>query len=129
MKRGIEILVLWLLVISLLDLFLPFRSVPRNGMEVICDRLTVIAFPLAAWIYARHSGRLSPVICYGLIAGVYCVLVPLPIFYNARGMLRREFTVAQEVLIFALPVLMASLCAGLCALRRFMERGVENHNA
>jgi hypothetical protein len=79
--------------------------------------------------YARHSGRLSPVICYGLIAGVYCVFVPLPIFYNARGMLRREFTVTQEVLIFAVPVLMASACAGLCALRRFLEREDEKHDA
>ena len=98
-------------------------------MEVICDRLTVLAFPLAAWVYARHSGRLSPVICYGLIAGVYCVFVPLPIFYNACGMLRREFTVTQEFLIFFVPLLMASACASLCALRRFLERDDAEHDA
>lgn len=104
MRRGIEILVMWLLVIVAIDFFYPTRSVPRNGTEVMCHRLAVIAFPLAAWFYARHSGRLSPVICYGLIAGVYCVFVPLPIFYNARGMLRREFTVTQQVLIFLGPI-------------------------
>ena len=129
MKRGIEILIMWLLIIAIADFILPMRSVPRNGMEVMCDHLTVLAFPLAAWVYARHSGRLSPVICYGLIAGVYCVLVPLPIFYNVHGMLRREFTVTQEALIFAVPVLMASVCTGLCALRRFLEREDEKHDA
>ena len=128
MKRGIEILVMWLLVIATVDFFFPFRSVPRHGMEVMCDRLTVMAFPLAAWVYARHCGRLSPVICYGLIAGVYCVLVPLPIFYNSRGLLRREFTAAQEVLVFLVPVLMASVCAGLWALRRFLGREDERHD-
>ena len=128
MKRGIEILLCWLVITALVDFVVP-RSIPRNSMEAMCDRLTVFAFPLAAWVYARHSGRLSPVICYGLIAGAYCVFVPLPIFYNARGMLRREFTVAQEILIFVVPLLMASVCVGLCSLRRFLERENEKPDA
>jgi hypothetical protein len=50
MKRGIEILVLWLLVIAVVDFFFPVRSVPRNGTEVMFDQLTILAFPLAAWV-------------------------------------------------------------------------------
>ena len=129
MKRGIKILILWLLAITVIDFFYPVRSVPRNGTEVQTHRLAVIAFPLAAWFYARHSGRLAPVICYGLIAGVYCVFVPLPIFYNARSLPRQELSVTQQVLIFAVPILMASMCAGLCMLRRFLEREDEKHDA
>ena len=129
MKRGIEILTMWLLVIGLVDMFFPLRSVPRCSMEGWCDFLAVIGFPFGAWIYARHSGKLSPVICYGLIAGVYCVFVLLPIFHNVRGLMRRELIAVHELLIFAMPVLMASVCVGLCALRRFLDREDEKHDA
>ena len=127
MERGIEILICWLFVIGLVDLFFPLRSIPHNSMEGWCDLLAVIGFPLGAWVYARHSGRLSPVICYGLIAGVFCVFVPLSLFYDSRGRFG-EITVARELLIVSVPVFMALVCSGLCLLRRFLDRDDERHD-
>jgi hypothetical protein len=129
MKRGIEILIYWLVVIVAVDFFLPTRSIPRTSLEGYCHLFALLLLPCAPWFYARHSGRWSPVICYGLIAGVYCVFVPLPIFHNPRGLMRRELTAVHEFMIFAVPILMVSVCVGLCALRRYLDRDDEQSDA
>ena len=132
MKRGIEILLMWLLVIGLVDTLLPLRSIPHTSMEGWCDLLAVIAFPLGAWVYARHSGRLSPVICYGLLAGGFClfgaVTLPVSLYYGSRGGFR-ELSIPRQVFLFSVPVLMALVCTGLFAVRRFLERDDEKDDA
>jgi hypothetical protein len=127
MKRGIDILVIWLIIVTLAEAFAP-RSIPQNGFERLIDRLVMLSFPMAAWVYARHSGRLSPVIGYGLIAGVLCVFGPMSAFEDSRGM-PRDLTLGWEISIFGVPVLMTLLCVGVCALRRYLDRGEEHHDA
>jgi hypothetical protein len=120
MKRGSEILVGWVVVAFLLDTIIVPHSIPSNGFEVLCDRLTVISFPLGAWFYARHSGRVSVVICYGLIAGTFSIFGPLSFFYDARGM-AREITAGWKFAIVGVPMLMTLICVALFALRRFLD--------
>ena len=128
MKRGIEILTCWLLIIVAVDFLLPTRSIPRTSLEGYCHLFALISLPFAPWFYARHSHRLSPVICYGLLAGVYCVVVPLSLFYDVRGRFR-EITLGRELFAICFPLLMASFCAGLCSLRRFLDRDNEKTDA
>jgi hypothetical protein len=127
MKRGIEILVMWLIIVVIAEAISP-RSIPHNSFEGLIDRLAVISFPMGAWVYARHSGRLSPVICYGLIAGVLCVVGPMSAFEDSRGM-ARDLTLGWKIAIFGVPVLMTLLCVGVCLLRRYLDRDDEHHDA
>jgi hypothetical protein len=120
MKKGITILVGWLIAAMVIDTFIVPHSIPHNGIEIFCDRLTIIFFPWAAWFYARHSSRISPVFCYGLIAGVFSIYIPLSFFYDARGM-PREITILWKIAIVGVPILMAAVCAGVFALRRFLD--------
>jgi hypothetical protein len=129
---GIEILVKWLLVLGLADLFFPLRSIPHNSLEKWCDVFAVVGFPGAAWVYAGYSDRLAPVICYGLLAGSVCLFgattLPISLYYGSRGGFR-ELSLAREVFLVSVPVLMALVCSGLFALRRFWDRGDEKHDA
>ena len=127
MKRGIEILVMWLIIVTLAEMFAP-RSIPHNGFEGLIDSLVMLSLPMGAWVYARHSGRLSPVICYGLIAGVLSVVGPMSAFEDSRGM-ARDLTLGWKIAIFGVPVLMALLCVGVCVLRRYLDRDDEHHDA
>lgn len=127
MKRGIEILVMWLIIVTVAEVLSP-RTIPHNSDEGLIDRLVMISLPMAAWVYARHSGRVSPVICYGLIAGVLCVVGPMSAFEDSRGMVR-DLTLGWEIAIFSVPVLMALLCVGVCVLRRYLDGSDERHDA
>jgi len=111
---------MWLIIVTLVEAFAP-RSIPHNSFEGLIDRLVIISFPMAAWVYARHSGRLFPVICYGLIAGVLCVVGPMSAFVDSRGMVR-NLTLGWEIAIFGVPVLMTLLCVGVCLLRRYLDK-------
>jgi hypothetical protein len=123
MKRGIEILIMWL-VIAFFANMLVLPTIPPNGAQKLCFELTVISFPFAAWCYARHAARVSPVICFGLIAGVYSIL---PAFTDSRGM-ARDITLGWEFVIGGVPVLMTLVCVGLFALRRYLDRDDERHD-
>ena len=120
MKRGIEILISWLIIAVLVDGLIVPRGIPRNGFEILFDRLTVASFPFAAWLYARHSNRVLPVICYGLIAGTFSAFVALSFFYDTRG-IAKDITFGRQLVFIGLPVLMAFLCVGIFALRRFLD--------
>ena len=124
MKRGIEILIIWLVIAGCANFLAP-HSIPHNGFERLVYFVTVGSFPFAAWIYAHHSGRVSPVICFGLIAGVFTIL---PVFTDARGM-ARDITLGWEFVIGGVPVLMTLACVGLFALRRFLDREDAHHDA
>ena len=120
MKKGIAILLLWLITAILANFFFAAPSIPHTRMKGVVNLLTVLSFPVGAWVYGRNSGRLAPVICYGLTAGVFCVFGPLSLFYNSHGGLR-ETTFARELFIISVPVFMALICSGLCMLRRFLD--------
>lgn len=119
MKRGIEILVGWLVIVFCANLLAP-HSVPVNALERFVQIVTVISFPFGAWCYAGHAGRVSPVICFGLIAGVLSVW---PVFTDERGM-ERNITPGWELVIGGGPVLMTLICVGFFVLRRFLDREV-----
>jgi hypothetical protein len=114
MNRGIEILIMWFVVaFCISSLF--FAS--------LLNLLTVISFPFAAWFYARHSARVSPVICFGLVAGVLSIL---PVLGDSRGMVWNHM-LRWECIIWGVPVLMTLVCVGTFTLRRFLDREVEPH--
>jgi hypothetical protein len=124
MKRGIEILIMWLVIAGCANFLAP-HSIPQNGFERLVYFVTVGSFPFAAWIYAHHSGRVSPVICFGLVASVFTIL---PVFTDARGM-ARDITLGWEFVIGGVPVLMTLTCVGLFALRRYLDREDAHHDA
>jgi hypothetical protein len=124
MKRGIEILIMWLVIAFCANLLAPY-SIPQNGFERLVYFITVGSFPFAAWSYARHSTRVSPVICFGLIAGVFSIL---PVFTDARGM-ARDITIGWQFVIGGVPVLMTLVCVGIFYLRRFLDRDDAHHDA
>ena len=113
MKRGIKALFNWLLFAG---------EVNVVAMLLLVQRLvylpTVISFPFAAWVYAGHSGRVSPVICLGLIAGAYAIQ---PAFTDRHGF-TRALTPGWEFFIGGVPILMTLLCVGFFVLRRFLDR-------
>jgi hypothetical protein len=125
-KRGIEILISWLVVTILVATFIA-PNIPLNGFTILCDHLTVASFPLAAWFYARHSDRISPIIAYGLIAGIFSIFVPLHFFYDSRGM-SREISIDWKIAVVGVPILMALLCVGIFTLRRFLDRDDGHHD-
>ena len=122
MKQGIKILIGWLVIVFFANL-LVIHTIPRNSAEGLCYKLSVISFPFAAWSYARHAGRVSPVICFGLLAGVFTIL---PVFTDARGM-ARDITLGWELIIAGVPVLMTSLCLGVFGLKRWLDSEDEHH--
>lgn len=124
MKRGIEILIMWL-VIAFCANFLFQSGIPPSGFERLVFFVTVASFPFAAWSYAHHAARVSPVICFGLIAGVFSVL---PVFTDGRGM-ARDITLGWKFVIGGVPVLMTLVCVGFFALRRYLDRDDERHDA
>lgn len=120
MNRGIEILIMWLVVAFCVSFVVPC-SIPQNGLKSWTDFLTVISFPFAAWVYAGHSARVSPVICFGLLAGALSIL---PFLGDPNGMARDHLT-KWKCILGGAPVLMTLICVGMFALRRFMDREVE----
>jgi len=116
MKRGIEILVMWLVIASCANFLAP-HSIPQNGFERLFFFVTVLSFPFAAWIYAGHACRMTPVICFGLIAGVFTIL---PVFTDPRGM-ARDITLGWKLVIVGVPILMTLICIGFFSLRRFLD--------
>jgi hypothetical protein len=65
------------------------------------------------------------VICYGLIAGVITIL---PVFEMPNGDFR-PLTPRLVCIVVGVPVLMTLVCVGLFALRRFLDREDEHHDA
>jgi hypothetical protein len=126
MKRGIEILVMWLVLTVVVFVFNPFRVWPRNGMS-FSDFLAILSFLIGSWMYGHHSRRLSPVICYGLIAGVFCAVGPLSLLRGPWGQIL-PLTISRLLGIVAAPFLMAWLCSWFCILRRYFD-GVDDHDA
>ena len=117
MKRGIEILIMWLVIVFCANFLAP-HSIPTNGLERLVYFAMVISFPFGAWCYARHASGILPVICFGLVAGVFTIL---PVFNDPRGG-TREITIGWELVIGGVPILMTFICAGFFGLRRFLDR-------
>jgi hypothetical protein len=113
MKRGIELLIGWLVIAVCTNLLVP-HSIPPDRMERLVFLLTVSSFPLAALVYARYASRVSAVICFGLVAGVLAII---PLFTDRRG-LARDITGIWEFFIFSAPVFMALACAGFYSFGR-----------
>jgi hypothetical protein len=126
MKRGIEILIMWLVLTVVVFVFNPFFTLPRNGMS-FSDFLAILSFLIGSWIYGHHSGRLSPVICYGLIAGAFCAVGPLSLLHGPWRQIL-PLTNSRLVGIVAVPFLMAWLCSWFCILRRYFD-GVDDTDA
>jgi len=117
MRRGVEILIMWLIIAGCANFLAP-HSIPQNGFERLVYFVTVISFPLAAWIYARHTHRVSPVICFGLVAGAFTIL---PVFEDGRGM-PRDITLGWILVIGGVPVLMMLVCLCFHFLRRWSDK-------
>ena len=117
MKQGVAFLVFWLVVAVILSgTFLPVTS-PRHVDWPYY--LFVASIPLGAGLYARHTGRMSIVICYGLIAGVWFAL---PIIDDGRGVMART-TVEPVAIKFGISAfVMALVCSGAFTIGRRLLR-------
>ena len=118
MKRGIRFLALWLVLTVLLG-GLCFPVIPPGG--VLSPYYVFVAcVPFGALYYARFDGRVSVVICYGLLAGV---LFPAPIFQDEVGFPDPDMSVGLEALkMVAADLVMMLACVGGFALGRRLYR-------
>ena len=109
MKKGVTFLFLWLvcaLVFS--SVFIP--AIPPSGV-IWPYYLFVASIPFGALLYARFDKRLSVVISYGLLAGVWFAL---PIFYDIRKLfagVTSDNTVALKIGLFALAMTLSCAAA------------------
>src|SRR6516162_5327118 len=108
MKRGVAILMMWLVIVVIVNFLVP-HDIPASPAEGWFHFIARIAFPFAAWVYAGHSGRVTPVVCYGLIAGAVTIL---PVFGMPNGDIA-PLTPRFVCLVVGVPALMALICVGL----------------
>jgi hypothetical protein len=114
LKKSIIILVLWLVIASIAAGLFVLPTPPGGVMWPY--HIVVASIPLAAFLCARYTGRLFPIVCFGLIAGY---LAAWPYFTDGRTQLRikRGVITAKSInlKIGAFTMLMPVLCVGAFA--------------